>query len=595
MILLAPVSSPCLFLSQALEDLSIKYDHTVRTSDGQIVQFVYGDDGLNPIMMEDKNRPASLEKVFQHVSAMIKIPLLPNRIDPDALLSGRLGHLSEVPTDSPSESDADVVLPPADATTLQALMEMAEAADAEAAGDPSPRAGEDSFLPLLFPAILRGTQNRVRYGCSDVKQSRKEGGCLHLRLCSMPSEETTSAARDLWNRLPETCRHKLGLWRRWRASQRQQQRQQPQPQEGTCNDPLAQQAHNYLRAHLAVYEWLPREKRNLPLLPYEILSWSRFLVDLMGEVISQQLFYHQSVALEESPTHQEGTEKVRIFKEELLGWLTVKAEEVAGYRKKDGEQEALTKECFTSTITSWRQTGYGVKRRCWIVGSVASEGSAGASKAQSLWKFNRHHWVTARHIFEFLRCSWRKYQRAISEPGEAVGAMGAQSIGEPGTQMTLKTFHFAGKSPLRMRATTNEIRVQVPVSNTIVNARRLMVSFYLVWCDLSGVASMNVTLGVPRIKEIINAATKIQTPIIEVPLLNNSDYNYAVLVKNRIEKTLLSECCSYIKEVYSPEGAWLSIKLDAATIRTLFLDINADKVRPCSRRHRFLRRQYAVE
>jgi hypothetical protein len=55
-----------------------------------------------------------------------------------------------------------------------------------------------------------------------------------------------------------------------------------------------------------------------------------------------------------------------------------------------------------------------------------------------------------------------------------VGAVGAQSIGEPGTQMTLKTFHFAG------------------------------------------VASMNVTLGVPRIKEVINAARNISTPIMKV-------------------------------------------------------------------------------
>ena len=30
------------------------------------------------------------------------------------------------------------------------------------------------------------------------------------------------------------------------------------------------------------------------------------------------------------------------------------------------------------------------------------------------------------------------------EPGEAVGVVTAQSIGEPGTQMTLRTFHFAG-------------------------------------------------------------------------------------------------------------------------------------------------------
>ena len=57
--------------------------------------------------------------------------------------------------------------------------------------------------------------------------------------------------------------------------------------------------------------------------------------------------------------------------------------------------------------------------------------------------------------------------KANMEPGTAVGALCAQSIGEPGTQMTLKTFHFAG------------------------------------------VASMNITLGVPRIKEIINASKKL--------------------------------------------------------------------------------------
>lgn len=55
-----------------------------------------------------------------------------------------------------------------------------------------------------------------------------------------------------------------------------------------------------------------------------------------------------------------------------------------------------------------------------------------------------------------------------------MGAFGAQSIGEPGTQMTLKTFHFAG------------------------------------------VASMNVTQGVPRIKEIINASKNISTPVMNV-------------------------------------------------------------------------------
>jgi DNA-directed RNA polymerase III subunit RPC1 len=38
----------------------------------------------------------------------------------------------------------------------------------------------------------------------------------------------------------------------------------------------------------------------------------------------------------------------------------------------------------------------------------------------------------------------KRYHAKGIEPGTAVGAVGAQSIGEPGTQMTLKTFHFAG-------------------------------------------------------------------------------------------------------------------------------------------------------
>ena len=36
------------------------------------------------------------------------------------------------------------------------------------------------------------------------------------------------------------------------------------------------------------------------------------------------------------------------------------------------------------------------------------------------------------------------YAKAKVEPGQAVGIVTAQSIGEPGTQMTLRTFHFAG-------------------------------------------------------------------------------------------------------------------------------------------------------
>ena len=52
--------------------------------------------------------------------------------------------------------------------------------------------------------------------------------------------------------------------------------------------------------------------------------------------------------------------------------------------------------------------------------------------------------VASSHLEQTLNICTKKYLRARCEPGTAVGALCAQSIGEPGTQMTLKTFHFAG-------------------------------------------------------------------------------------------------------------------------------------------------------
>lgn len=66
--------------------------------------------------------------------------------------------------------------------------------------------------------------------------------------------------------------------------------------------------------------------------------------------------------------------------------------------------------------------------------------------------------------------------RALAEPGEAVGVVTAQSIGEPGTQMTLRTFHFAG------------------------------------------VKERNVTLGLPRLIELVDARKKPVTPTMDIYL-----------------------------------------------------------------------------
>ncbi len=161
------------------------------------------------------------------------------------------------------------------------------------------------------------------------------------------------------------------------------------------------------------------------------------------------------------------------------------------------------------------------------------------SKKVSQWTKAEKHLqrLTLSQLVEFVDICKEKYMKAGMEPGTAVGALCAQSIGEPGTQMTLKTFHFAG------------------------------------------VASMNITLGVPRIKEIINASKKISTPIITVSLDNDRDPEFARRVKGRIEKTTLGEVSEYLEEVFLPDDCFLLVKLDIERIRLLKLEVDAESIR----------------
>lgn len=142
---------------------------------------------------------------------------------------------------------------------------------------------------------------------------------------------------------------------------------------------------------------------------------------------------------------------------------------------------------------------------------------------------NKTSFRNRRQLIDFINLIAVKYEKLRVEPGTAVGALAGQSIGEPGTQMTLKTFHFAG------------------------------------------VASMNVTLGVPRIKEIINAAKIISTPIITAQLVNKGSLPSARIVKGRVEKTLLGDIAAHIDEVVGPDGVFLRVELDLGAIQALQL------------------------
>ena len=144
---------------------------------------------------------------------------------------------------------------------------------------------------------------------------------------------------------------------------------------------------------------------------------------------------------------------------------------------------------------------------------------------------------TKTQLDKFLDITLKKCTASYVEPGEAVGAIGAQSISEPGTQMTLKTFHF------------------------------------------SGISSMNVTLGVPRLKEIINASKNISTPIITVKLEQDDNKIAARVVKAGIEKTTLGQVSKYIKEVFAAQACYVSIELDMVAIDQLKLNVDSESVR----------------
>lgn len=139
--------------------------------------------------------------------------------------------------------------------------------------------------------------------------------------------------------------------------------------------------------------------------------------------------------------------------------------------------------------------------------------------------------VTATTLRLFVRMCLEKYKKAHVEPGHAVGAVGAQSIGEPGTQMTLKTFHFAG------------------------------------------VAGMSITQGVPRIKEIINASKTISTPVITCPLLNNEQIEAAKVVKGRIEKTYVSDVLHFIEDEWRAQEGNVVLQIDMDALQDMHLGI----------------------
>lgn len=142
-----------------------------------------------------------------------------------------------------------------------------------------------------------------------------------------------------------------------------------------------------------------------------------------------------------------------------------------------------------------------------------------------------------------------RFCRAAVNPGEMVGVLAAQSIGEPATQMTLNTFHFAG------------------------------------------VSSKNVTLGVPRLKEILNVAKNIKTPSITVYQEEGSTANQdtAKLLRSAVEHTTLRSVTETTEIYYDPDIQSTVIEADSDMVESYFILPGGD-VDDQSRQSRWLLR-----
>jgi DNA-directed RNA polymerase subunit A" len=113
--------------------------------------------------------------------------------------------------------------------------------------------------------------------------------------------------------------------------------------------------------------------------------------------------------------------------------------------------------------------------------------------------------VTKAKVEKVVDGALEEFRRHLIDPTEACGIVGAQSIGEPGTQMTMRTFHYAG------------------------------------------VAEINVTLGLPRLIEIVDARRSPSTPMMNIYL--EPDYAHdpekVQRAANRIETTKLKDIAGF--------------------------------------------------
>jgi len=115
---------------------------------------------------------------------------------------------------------------------------------------------------------------------------------------------------------------------------------------------------------------------------------------------------------------------------------------------------------------------------------------------------------------EFRTLIYMKFMNSLAQPGENIGTLAGQSIGEPSTQMTLNTFHLAGRG------------------------------------------DVNVTLGIPRLRELLMSTTGSSQPTMILPLTEGTSEAEATKLIESFQKITLGELVHSITVTESITKKW---------------------------------------
>lgn len=130
---------------------------------------------------------------------------------------------------------------------------------------------------------------------------------------------------------------------------------------------------------------------------------------------------------------------------------------------------------------------------------------------------------------EMLRKARHNYKKSMFDPEGSIGIIAAQSLSEPATQMTMRTYHFAGT------------------------------------------AGIQVTLGLPRIIEIFDARKELKTPTMTVFLLpENQKVGKAKRIAENIKQVKLRDVINY--DIIDLTNLQIICKLDKAMLKVLELE-----------------------